>query len=75
MAALPKSLPSFAEPQIDRILKIDPVVVYVIWNAINQKVCFYTCLNLCHESDCLTICSAASVGARKVQRTRAILVW
>ncbi|KIR99879.1 ubiquitin-conjugating enzyme E2 O [Cryptococcus deuterogattii 2001/935-1] len=38
MAALPKSLPSFAEPQIDRILKIDPVVVYVIWNAINQKL-------------------------------------
>ncbi|KIR35252.1 ubiquitin-conjugating enzyme E2 O [Cryptococcus deuterogattii MMRL2647] len=38
MAAMPKSLPSFAEPQIDRILKIDPVVVYVIWNAINQKL-------------------------------------
>lgn len=36
---MPKPLPDFAEPQTDRVLKIDPVVVYVIWNAINQKVC------------------------------------
>ncbi|OXB36236.1 ubiquitin-conjugating enzyme E2 O [Cryptococcus neoformans] len=38
LAAMPKPLPDFAEPQTDRVLKIDPVVVYVIWNAINQKL-------------------------------------
>ncbi|KAK8844131.1 hypothetical protein IAR55_006925 [Kwoniella newhampshirensis] len=37
-AAMSNPLPPFANPAVDRVIEVNPVVVYVTWNAINQQL-------------------------------------
>nr|XP_031861429.1 uncharacterized protein CI109_003033 [Kwoniella shandongensis]KAA5528501.1 hypothetical protein CI109_003033 [Kwoniella shandongensis] len=37
-AEMSNPLPPFANPEVDRVVAVNPIVVYVTWNAINQQL-------------------------------------